>query len=189
MNKTGWVSDAAVVAEYPFRNVGTTPITIVSIQTSCSCTNATTAKHIYLAGEGGKVTATFNVGGQAGEQTKVITVIASDTPSKASMLTLTVNIKPFAVTEPKFLLWKPGEARIAKKVEITAVPSVVIASIEALKSDPLFESRLETLWLGHRYALWLKPRSTTKPSSSTITPVVTIEGKGQQILRVFAGVQ
>ena len=56
------IGDKEVVAEFNFKNVGTTPVTIRDLTTSCECTAAELAKRTYAPGEAGTVKAVFTPG-------------------------------------------------------------------------------------------------------------------------------
>ena len=74
--------DGAVEARYSFKNVGSTPVTIVRIDSSCGCTVAQTDKKTYLPGESGEITARFSFGNRKGVQRKVIDVRLADGTEK-----------------------------------------------------------------------------------------------------------
>ena len=64
--------DGAVEAHYGFKNIGSTPVTILRISSSCGCTVAQTDKKTYLPGESGQISARFSFGNRKGLQRKVI---------------------------------------------------------------------------------------------------------------------
>ena len=66
-------TEEKIVAEYPFVNVGKTPIKIKEVKTSCGCTTATLDKEVYAPGEKGKITATFEINGRTGPQDNTFT--------------------------------------------------------------------------------------------------------------------
>ena len=66
--------DGSVEAHYGFKNIGSTPVTILRISSSCGCTVAQTDKKTYLPGESGQITARFSFGNRKGLQRKVIAV-------------------------------------------------------------------------------------------------------------------
>ncbi len=78
--------------EFPFRNSGDKPVTIISVETSCRCTSADTSKRTYAPGERDAVSVDFTVGGQEGAVTKTVTVTTDGPELNPFTLTLRVNI-------------------------------------------------------------------------------------------------
>jgi hypothetical protein len=82
----------AVQVAFPFRNVGDKPVTIVSVETSCRCTSAETAKDAYAPGEKGTLAVEMKVGGQEGVVEKSVTVTTDGAEPKAFVLSLRVTL-------------------------------------------------------------------------------------------------
>jgi hypothetical protein len=77
---------------YTFTNTGMTAVHILGVRPSCSCTKARTDKLVYQPGEMGEVSATFNFGRRVGHQVINIDVLADDSDSSDTTLTLAAEI-------------------------------------------------------------------------------------------------
>ncbi len=183
-----WAGDKNAVAVYRFHNAGNSPITITSLKTSCGCTTAEMSKKTFAAGEAGEVKATFEVGDRVGQQTKLITVISDDVPSRTTNLVLEVNIREFATMNPRFVYWRVGEATSEKRIEIAANASQTIAAVEARPIDLNISARIEQVEPGRKYILWLMPVSTAKALVINVSCAISIEGRSQSVLSAYASV-
>jgi Protein of unknown function (DUF1573) len=85
-----------VHVDFPFRNAGDKVITIVSVETSCRCTSADTAKRSYAPGERDKVGVDFTVGAQSGVVEKSVTATTDGPEPMPVVLSLRVTILPAA---------------------------------------------------------------------------------------------
>jgi len=103
---------------FPFRNDGDHPVTITSLTSSCGCTTATLETDRYAPGDGGAITATFDIGDRRGPQTKTLTVRTDDPRSPVIKLVVKLDIAQVIELKPRLLLWRKGEARTPKTVEI-----------------------------------------------------------------------
>jgi hypothetical protein len=93
--------DARVVhVDFPFRNTGDTVVTIVSVETSCRCTSADTAKKSYAPGEKDVVGVDFTVGAQSGVVEKSVTVTTDGPELRPVVLSLRITILPAAAAKP-----------------------------------------------------------------------------------------
>jgi hypothetical protein len=81
-----------VHVEFPFRNSGDKPVTIVSVETSCRCTSADSSKKVYAPGEKDAISVDFTVGGQEGVAVKSVTVTTDGPELTPFTLTLRVTI-------------------------------------------------------------------------------------------------
>ncbi len=188
VRESAWAGDKDTVAVFRFQNAGNVPITIISLKSSCGCTTAEVSKMIYAAGESGEVKATFEIGNRTGQQTKIITVISDDAPSKPTILVYEINVQEFAIANPKFVYWRVGEAAAAKKVEIVAAASQSITAITATPNNPDITARIETIEAGKKYFLWLKPASTSVSLSADVPCAVRIGGRSQSPVAVYASI-
>jgi hypothetical protein len=81
-----------VHAEFPFRNAGDRTVTILSVETSCRCTTADTAKKSYAPGEGDAVSVDFTVGANEGVVDKTVTVTTDGPEARPFVLSLRIRI-------------------------------------------------------------------------------------------------
>jgi hypothetical protein len=153
-------SDGAVEAHYRFKNLGSNPVTIVRINSSCGCTVAKTDKKTFQPGESGQISARFSFGNRKGLQRKVITVGLSDGTEK--QLGLNVSILEPLTVRPGLLHWRIGENATAKTVQLTAAKGVPLKIRSVSSSSP-------------RVSAELHPRTDASDYTVTVTPVDTAE--------------
>ena len=101
-------SDEKVVADFHFTNIGTKPVKIKEVHTSCGCTTATLDKDVYAPGEKGKITANFAIGGRTGVQEKTIYVATSDSKEPQLILQFKATIPKLLDIDTIFLNWQRG---------------------------------------------------------------------------------
>jgi Protein of unknown function (DUF1573) len=83
-----------VHAQFPFRNSGTKPVTIASVETSCRCTSADSSKKTYAPGEGDAIRVDFAVGDQEGVVYQSVTVTTDGPELSPFTLSLRVTLPP-----------------------------------------------------------------------------------------------
>src|SRR5476651_2168195 len=66
--------DKEIDAHFTFRNVGSTPVTIKTLRSSCGCTTARMEKKTYAPGEQGEVIVQFVFGSRKDVHRKTVTV-------------------------------------------------------------------------------------------------------------------
>jgi len=87
------IGTETVEAEYPFKNTGSTTVTIKSLSPSCGCVAAELEKRTYAPGESGVVKLVMTVGARVGEQNKRV-IVEIDQERKFVMLKLLATIGP-----------------------------------------------------------------------------------------------
>lgn len=103
---------------YDFKNVGNTPVRILKISTSCSCTKAEADKEIYQPNEEGKISGTFEIGDRTGLQSKKIFIETDDKTNPKIILNLNLTIPVLAEFRPKMLLWRKGGSLETKTLHV-----------------------------------------------------------------------
>jgi Protein of unknown function (DUF1573) len=160
-------SDEAVEAHYSFENVGSSPVTITRISSSCGCTVAQTDKKTYLPGESGQITARFAFGNRRGLQRKVITVGLADGTEK--LLALNVSILEPLTVRPGLLLWRVGESPTAKTVQLTAAKGVPLKIRSVTSSSPRVTAELDPKTNGSDFNVTVAPVDTAAKLSTVVT--------------------
>src|ERR1041385_9322702 len=84
-------NDKQAIAHFKYENVGKTVVHFKSVKASCGCTATQTQKEVVNPGEKGEITATYNIGGNTGVQTKTVTVQTDDPDPKQSTTILTLK--------------------------------------------------------------------------------------------------
>lgn len=78
---------------FRFKNSGTKPLIIQSVQPSCGCTVAETPKEPIAPGQEGVIKGVFDSNGKPGVNTKTMTVLANTQGTNAHHLSFTVNVQ------------------------------------------------------------------------------------------------
>lgn len=159
--------DGAVEARYSFKNVGSTPVTIVRIDSSCGCTVAQTDKKTYLPGESGEITARFSFGNRKGVQRKVIDVRLADGTEK--QLGLYVSILDPLTVRPELLLWQVGENATPKTVQLTPAKGVPLQIRSVSSSSPRVTAELHPRTDRSHYTMTVAPVDTAEKLSTVVT--------------------
>jgi uncharacterized protein DUF1573 len=160
--------DRQVVAKYRFTNIGTMPVTINEVRTSCGCTTAALDKKRYAPGESGEIDATFEIAGRTGHQEKSIFVTTSSALLEPTVLHLKVDIPESVKIEPQFVMWRLGESPEPKIIRI-AVPDEIPAKIISVVADnQAVKLELHEIRPGKELEVKVTPPSTTKPAGATL---------------------
>jgi hypothetical protein len=145
-----------VLLDFGFKNKGTEPVEISSIQTSCGCTTAKVDSKRIAPGESGAVHVRYDVGGRKGTQVKGVIVQTSD-HSKQN-LTLRILIQEPVSFSQKEFVWSMGSPATPKDSIVAVAPGARIESVESQNDQ--FDARLEEMQPGVRYRIVVTPHST-----------------------------
>lgn len=119
ISKRDFISNS--VAEYDFvftfKNIGKIPIKIISIETTCGCTIATTNKMLIMPNDNGNIRGTLKLS-DADTQTKNIIVNTDYLPQKSITLSLNINKIELLKISPRLLFWKKNLTLSEKTVTI-----------------------------------------------------------------------
>ncbi|MBC6605303.1 DUF1573 domain-containing protein [Hymenobacter sp. BT188] len=106
---------------FKFKNIGTAPLVIANIGTTCGCTVPDWTKEPIMPGKSGTVTAKFNSAGKMGMQNKVLTV-ESNSAGGNTMVALVGEIKDAATATTEAIPAKTdvstGEGEAKQKTKI-----------------------------------------------------------------------
>jgi len=157
-------NEKEVLADFGFKNTGTDPIDISSLETSCGCTVAKIDKKQIAPGETGAVHVHFDVGNRKGEQVKGVVVKTSDHVKQSLVLRVLIQ-DPVAFSQKEFV-WNSGGAATPKESIVELAAGARILGVESLNDQ--FDARLEEMDAGIRYRLVVTPRSTEIPVDTSI---------------------
>jgi len=170
---------------FHFRNTGSAPLTITSVQTSCGCTSAALAKQVYAPGEGGELKVTYRFGGQVGAQEKVVSVTTNDSPDHPTLLVLRVKIPEIFSVSPRLLWWSVGEVRAEKQAAIAINPALQAAVTLLPPDEPGIDARLVARPGEHGYVLFIQPASTKETRRARVDLRIEPAGLPAQIITVY----
>lgn len=160
----------SLALEFPFRNTGTTPVTVTTVRTCCGCTSAELTKRCYAPGEAGAVTLKFVYADLTGRQRRTVYV---DTDDAASVpLTIDVTITERMTVTPRLLAWRRGaEAATPQVVTLTLAPGENLRP-EGVSCEPagLFAATLRPV-AGDplRYEVAVTPLTLAHPAQAVLT--------------------
>ena len=80
---------------FNFKNTGTSPLILSSVQASCGCTTPEWPKEAVAPGASAKINVTYNAA-NPGEFTKTITVVSNAGATPTTILTIHGDVKPAA---------------------------------------------------------------------------------------------
>ncbi len=103
---------------FKFFNEGETPIEIIEIKTSCSCTVPTLDKKIFQPNESGEIKGILNIGNRVGLQKNEITVYTNDISKRKQKLFLNVNVINPIEVKPFVLFWTHTEDLSEKIIRV-----------------------------------------------------------------------
>jgi hypothetical protein len=129
--------DRVLTATFPFQNVGTEPVFVTSVTTSCTCTTAQTDKIHLAPNESGVITATYKIGANEGAQKQTITVLTNEKEAAAYTLSIGADVPKHALAElprvipvtPALLFWsKKPFATKTVKVDLTGITGARVSA-------------------------------------------------------------
>ena len=161
--------DREIAAHFPFRNVGSTPVTIKTLRSSCGCTTARLDKKTYAPGEQGEVVMIFVFGGRKDVHRKTVTVTTDDKTQEPVVLDLRVDIREALTVTPALVYWKTGEPVAAKTVQLAADTGQPVRIKSVTSSNPRLPATLETIKPGAAYTVSVKPADTAQKESAEIS--------------------
>jgi hypothetical protein len=115
--ETGGSNEAHDVV-FRFRNDGTTPVVIRSVNTSCGCTVGTPDKPQYAPGESGTLPVKHKPRPGPGTRSYRINVQTDEGGGREHLLTLQVTHNPRVTIQPRVINWAKDEPRTPKNVII-----------------------------------------------------------------------
>jgi len=89
-----------VKKEVTFRNIGTAPLTVTKVRSTCGCAAATPSKQRLAPGESASAEITFRAGLLRGKITKHVYLQSDDPAQPEADITVTAEVKAEVATEP-----------------------------------------------------------------------------------------
>ncbi|MBI5425853.1 MAG: DUF1573 domain-containing protein [Opitutae bacterium] len=164
--------DATSLAlEFPFRNDGTSPVTIKAVRAACACTAVELTRRTYAPGESGVVMVELHYADLTGHQRKTVHVDTDAVGAASTLLTLDVTIPERMVVEPRLLTWRRGTEPTAQAVEVTVAPGETLRPT-GVSCEPagLFTAELRPLTGDpQRYLITITPPAAMRPAQAMLT--------------------
>ena len=153
--------DETITVEFKFKNTGAKPVTVLSLESGCSCLSASLDKATYAPGELGTGKAEFKVGSFVGMHEKILNV-TTDLPSQQPWaVPFHLDVPEVVSIEPKNVQWWVGEAPSPKTitVKVTGADPMNITQITSTRETVQFAWKPVTP--GREYQVTVTPKSTT----------------------------
>jgi hypothetical protein len=162
------LQDKQVVARFRFTNVGTMPVTINDVHTSCGCTTAALQKKQYAPGESGEIDATFQIAGRTGHQEKAIYVTTSSALLNPTVLRLKVDIPEALTIEPQLVMWRVGEPPQPKTIRIVVSNEYPGKIVSVEPDNQSVKLDLREIHPGKELEVKVTPQGTTQAAAATL---------------------
>ena len=156
------------VAEFAFRNSGTSPLRFTSLRPSCDCLSVEASNTSFAPGETGTVRVEFTVGGRSGRQEKSVTVTTDDPADKPVTLLLVVEIPEPVAIRPTALFWTKGAVPEEKSFTIKVDDPTHATVTEATCVAPRFIPFLEPTAQVGTDRLRVRVTDSSTPAQATI---------------------
>ena len=152
--------DEVITVEFKFKNTGEKPVTVLSLESGCSCLSASLDKAVYAPGEIGTGKAEFKVGSFVGMHEKILNVTTDLPTQQPWAVPFHLDVPEVVSIEPKNVQWWLGEAPASKTitVKITGAEPMNITQITSTRETVQFAWK--TVTPGREYQVTVTPKST-----------------------------
>jgi hypothetical protein len=177
-----------LVAEFPFKNEGSAPVTIRELAASCGCTTPTVETKLVPVGGKGVIKLNYVVGDRVGPQSVHVTVTTDEAGATPSTLNLRVNIQPAVSLTPRLVHWTKADGPMARTIEIKRLSK---AAVQVSGGKPANDMVLVELKPGTEPDTWLlklTPKSVEAPFTTKVEIPITV-GERKMTYSVFAVVR
>lgn len=161
------VGDKQAIGQFKYTNVGSTPIKIRSVRSSCGCTTAQSQKDEIPPGQKGEITATFNIGERTGTQVKTVTVETDDAAHATTVLTLKAVLPEMLTITPNFVYWTANEEAKPKTILVKAGKGFDAKNLTVTSSNPEFLTKVEGK--AGEWKINVQPKATTRAMAGALT--------------------
>ena len=153
----------AVTATFKFTNSGKEAIRVGEIKHSCRCVSTAIEKREYGPGESGTLVMTIDREGRTGNLAESARVKTSD--GKETVLFFRIQSANFLRHKPGFLVWKRGEAGVAKDFEVEVTDDkAAVKELTVTANHPNFATSVESLEAGKRFRIRITPKTADAPA-------------------------
>lgn len=173
----------AVAATFKFTNSGKEAIRVGEIKHSCRCVSTAMDKREYGPGESGQLVMTIDREGRTGNLAESARVKTSD--GKETVLSLRIQSATFLRHKPGFLVWKRGEAGVAKDFEVEVTDDkAAVKELTVTANHPDFGISVTPLEAGKRFRIRITPK--TADARAVVTFTIQADYPKEQPGRILA---
>src|SRR4030095_1389720 len=162
------LSDKTAVAHLKYKNTGDKPVKITSVHPSCGCTTAALAKDVVGPNEGGEITATFNIGGRSGVQTKTISVGTDEEASAPTLLKLKATIPQLLQVAPTFFAWQANDVLKPKTITVSVGGDFPVTELNVTSTDKSLTTEIAPERDAKAFRITVTPQEAGRPINATL---------------------
>lgn len=152
--------DEVIEVAFTFRNKGSKPVTIVSLESGCSCLSASLDARTYAAGASGTGKAEFKVSTFVGRHEKAVTVMTDDLAQERWVIPFVLDVPAVVEIEPKTLQWWLGGEADEKMCTVRLFGEQPMRVTQVTSTRETVNFRWEEVTPGKEYRIWVKPQTT-----------------------------
>ena len=149
-----------VTATFSMKNTGPEVVTIMKLDTSCSCLKIESDKMKLRQGDVAELVAVFDIAKSTGPAEKLVYVYTDAKGASENRLVVRVEVPPVFSIEPEMMEWTVGDKLETKEIVFKVVRDEPVRILEAVSSRENMECELKTIEEGREYRLALTPKST-----------------------------
>ena len=181
--------DAFIDAKFPFKNTGTEPVWIISLDTSCSCLTPNQVIGEYQPGQSGTVTVRYKVGRRMGTLVETVTVHTSDRAASTVALNLTIYVPITYQISPTMLTWNTGDPAEPHEAYFYDLRKKGMKPVLVYSPSTNFTATLVAQPGLNRYAIRVVPVSTEIEDATNIYVDVDLGGGKIQKNKILVAVR
>jgi hypothetical protein len=163
------ISDKTAVAHFKYKNTGDKPVKITSVHPSCGCTTAALPKDVVEPNESGEITATFNIGGRTGVNTKTITVVTDDQNDHPTFLKLKATIPQLLEIKPVFVYWPANDVLNPKTITVDVGGDYPVTKLNVTSTDKSIATEVKKVPDKKEFQIIVKPTESGRPINAALT--------------------
>lgn len=152
--------DESIEVSFTFRNKGDKPVTILNIESACSCLSSSLDARTYAAGASGTGKAEFKVSTFVGRHEKTVMVTTDDPMQSRWTIPFVLDVPAVVDIEPKTLQWWLGDKPEAKSCVVKMLGEVPIKVTGITSTRENVDFKWEEVVPGKEYRITVTPKTT-----------------------------
>jgi hypothetical protein len=152
--------DETITVSFTFRNTGDKAVTILNLESGCSCLSSSLDARTYAPGASGTGKAEFKVSSFVGRHEKSVTVTTDDEKQPQWVIPFVLDVPAVVDIEPKTLQWWLGDEAVEKTCVVKMVGDKPLKVTNVTSTRESVEFKSEEITPGREYRITVKPKST-----------------------------
>lgn len=177
-----------LIAEFPFKNEGTEPVTIGELKSSCGCAEPTVKTKVIPPGGADVLRVVYMPGDRVGPQSAQLTVATDEKGAAPVSLRLRINIQAAVSFAPRLVRWSKADGSVPRIIEIKQLGETPVRIIEVKPASDALSTELKPGAEVGTWQLVLTPKSTESPSTTKVA-ISTEVGERKTTYTVFGVVR